>query len=122
MTKLTSMGMAPEQIYFDPLVLPISVDPKQGTVTLKTIEQIKARYPSAKTAMGLSNVSFGLPSRKLVNRAFLLMAAYAGLDAAILDPRDEKMMSQVRIGDMLTGKDALCKGFTKAYRQGKIVD
>ena len=122
MTRLTSMGMAAEHIYFDPLVLPIAVDTSQGLVTLKTIEQIKARYPEAKTAMGLSNISFGLPNRKLVNRAFLLMAAYAGLDAAILDPRDEKAMSLVRIGDMLTGRDALCKGYIRAYRQGKIVD
>jgi len=114
--------MAAEQIYFDPLVLPIGVDSSQGLVTLKTIEQIKARYPAAKTIMGLSNISFGLPSRKLVNRAFLLMAAYAGLDAAILDPRDDKTMSLVRVGDMLTGKDAFCKGYIKAYRQGKIVD
>ena len=121
-TRLTSMGMTAEQIYFDPLVLPISVDPKQGMVTLQTIKQIKERYPSANTAMGLSNISFGLPSRKVVNRAFLLMAASSGLDAAILDPRDEKMMSQVKIGDMLTGKDALCKGYIKAYRQGKIID
>jgi len=122
LTSLTSMGMAAEQIYFDPLVLPIAVDSKQGLVTLKTIEQIKARYPAAKTVMGLSNISFGLPSRKLVNRAFLLMAAYAGLDAAILDPRDDKAMSLVRISDMLTGKDALCKGYIRAYRQDKIVD
>jgi 5-methyltetrahydrofolate--homocysteine methyltransferase len=122
MARLTGMGMKAEQIYFDPLVLPISVDTKQGIVTLKTIEQIKARYPNANTVMGLSNISFGLPNRKTVNRSFLLMSAYAGLDAAILDPRDEKMMSLVRIGDMLTGKDALCKGYIKAYRQGKIVD
>jgi len=122
LTSLTRMGIATEQIYFDPLVLPIAVDSRQGLVTLKTIEQIKARYPAAKTVMGLSNISFGLPSRKLVNRAFLLMAAYAGLDAAILDPRDGKAMSLVRISDMLTGKDVLCKDYIKAYRQGKIVD
>jgi len=122
LTRLTGMGMAAEQIYFDPLVLPISVDSRQGLVTLKTIEQIKIHYPAAKTVMGLSNISFGLPSRKSVNCAFLLMAAYAGLDAAILDPRNEKTMSLVRISDMLIGKDALCKGYIKAYRQGKIFD
>lgn len=122
LTRLTSMGMAAEQIFFDPLVLPIAVDSSQGLVTLKTIEQIKARYPVAKTVMGLSNISFGLPSRRLVNRAFLLMAAYAGLEAAILDPRDDKTMSLVRIGDMLIDKDTLCKNYIKAYRQGKIVD
>jgi cobalamin-dependent methionine synthase I len=118
---LTRLGMREEQIFFDPLVLPISVDTHQGLVTLKTIEQIKSRYPSAKTVMGLSNISFGLPNRGMVNQAFLLMAASAGLDAAILDPLDAKMMSLVRIADMLTGKDASCREYIRAYRKGLMV-
>jgi len=111
-----------DQVLFDPLVLPISVDADQGLVTLKTIEQIKSRYPSARTVMGLSNISYGLPSRGIVNRSFLLMAAAAGLDAAILDPLDPKMMSIVRTADLLTGKDAACRGFIRAHRKGLLVD
>jgi len=122
MDYLLGLGMKPEQILFDPLVLPIGVDSKQGLVTLKTIEQIKARYPDAKTVMGLSNISYGLPKRKLINRAFLLMAAYAGLDAAILDPLDAKAMSLVKVADMLTGKDSSCRGYIGAYRKGTIVE
>jgi 5-methyltetrahydrofolate--homocysteine methyltransferase len=72
--------------------------------------------------MGLSNISYGLPKRKLVNRAFLLMAAYAGLDAAIVDPLDDKAMSLIKIADMLTGKDASCRAYLRAHRSGKIVD
>ena len=121
-THLTRLGMTAEQVFFDPLVLPIAVDPHQGLVTLKTIEQIKARYPGARTVMGLSNISYGLPNRKLVNRAFLLMAAHAGLDAVILDPLDSKIMSFVKVADMLTGQDPACKGYIRAYRQGTIVD
>jgi 5-methyltetrahydrofolate corrinoid/iron sulfur protein methyltransferase len=121
MAHLTEMGMSAEQVFFDPLVLPISVDTNQGLVTLKTIEQIKSRYPQAKTVMGLSNISYGLPGRKLINRSFLLMAAYAGLDAAILDPLDAKMMSVIRVADMLTGKDT-SRGYLKAHRRGAIVD
>lgn len=119
---LTRLGVGEEQIFFDPLVLPIAVDSTQGLITLKTIEQIKSRYPSAKTVMGLSNISYGLPQRRMVNRAFLLMAAYAGLDAVILNPLDAKMMSLVRVADMLTGKDLSCKGFIRAYRKGLLVD
>ena len=120
--RLTRLGVKEDQVLFDPLVLPISVDTDQGLVTLKTIEQIKSRYPSAGTVMGLSNISYGLPSRGIVNRAFLLMAAAAGLDAAILDPLDPKMMSIVRAADLLTGKDAACRGFTRAHRKGLLVD
>ncbi len=122
MSHLTGLGLREEQVLFDPLVLPIAVDSNQALVTLKTIEGIKSRYPSAKTVMGLSNISYGLPNRQLVNRAFLIMAAYAGLDAAILDPLDAKIMSFVKVADMLTGKDLACKGYIKAHRKGVLVD
>ena len=121
-THLTRLGMKVEQIFFDPLVLPIAVDASHGLVTLKTIEQIKSRYPGAKTVMGLSNISYGLPRRRLINRAFLLMAASAGLDAVILDPLDAKIMSVVKVADALLGKDPLCRGYLRAYRKGTIVD
>ncbi|MFC2071469.1 dihydropteroate synthase [Chloroflexota bacterium] len=120
-THLTRMGVKMEQIFFDPLVIPVSVDSNQGLVTLKTIEEIKSRYPDARTVVGLSNISYGLPNRKLVNRSFLLMAAYAGLDAAILDPLDTKIMSLVKVADMLTGKDTLCRTYIRAHRKGIIV-
>ena len=121
-TYLTGLGIKAEQIYFDPLVLPIAVDSRQGLITLKTIEQIKLRFPDAKTVMGLSNISYGLPKRKLINRAFLLMAAHAGLDAVILDPLDAKLMSSVKVADMLTGKDHLSRNYLRAHRRGTIVD
>ncbi len=122
MARLTQLGLAAEQIFFDPLILPIAVDSAQGIVTLKTLEQIKSRYPATKTVLGLSNISYGLPYRRLVNRAFLLMAAYAGLDAVILNPLDTKIMSFIKVADMLTGKDPSCRGYIRAYREGILVD
>ncbi len=119
---LTQLGMKAEQVFFDPLVLPISVDSSQGLVALKTVEQIKSRYPGTKTVMGLSNISYGLPNRKLVNRSFLLMAAYAGLDAVILDPLDAKAVSLTKVADMLIGKDPLCKRYLRAHRKGTKVN
>ncbi len=73
-------------------------------------------------AIGLSNISYGLPNHKLVNRAFLLMAAYAGLDAAILDPLDTKIISLVKVANRLTGKDTSCRTYIRARRRGIIVD
>ncbi len=122
MTYLARLGISTEQVFFDPLVLPIAVDSNQGLVTLRTIGQIKSRFPGAKTVMGLSNVSYGLPRRNLVNRAFLLMAAYAGLDAAILDPLDAKIMTFVKVADILTSQDPACREYIRAYRQGAILD
>lgn len=122
MEYLTGLGMPPEQVFFDPLVLPIAVDANQGQVTLQTIAQIKERYPKAKTVMGLSNISYGLPNRKLLNRSFLLMAAAAGLDGAILNPLDPKLMSVVRVADILTGRDPGCRAYLRAHRKGAIID
>jgi len=122
MEHLTRLGLEAGQIFFDPLILPIAVDSTQGVVTLKTLGQIKSRYPGVNTVLGLSNISHGLPCRRLVNRAFLVMAAYAGLDAVILDPLDAKMMSSIKIADMLTGKDASCRGYLRAHQKGILVD
>jgi len=122
MTHLNKLGVQEDKVYFDPLVLPISVDQSQGLVTLDTIQEIKRRYPAAKTTMGLSNISFGLPNRGMINRAFMLMSVAAGLDSAILDPLDAKMMSMVKISDMLVGKDSGCRKYIKAHRKGLLVE
>lgn len=122
MNQLNNMGIQPERIFFDALVLPISVDAKQAMITLKTLEQIKVHYPAAKTIVGLSNISYGLPKRKLINRAFFVMAAYAGLDATIVDPLDAKMMSFIKVATMLTGNDPMCRGYLKANRKDILVD
>jgi 5-methyltetrahydrofolate--homocysteine methyltransferase len=122
LNTLTGMGVKEDKVYFDPLVLPVSVDAQQGKVTLDTIKEIKKRYPETNTVVGLSNISYGLPNRKLVNRAFLLMAAQAGLDAAIMDPLDKKMMSMVSIIKMLSGKESSARAYMRAHRSGRIVD
>jgi cobalamin-dependent methionine synthase I len=120
MSELQKMGVREEQVLFDPLVLPVSVDTSQAVVTLRTIEGIKSCYPSAKTVAGVSNVSYGLPNRDMVNRAFLLMAVAVGLDAAILNPLDVKMMSFIAVADLLVGKDTACRGYIRAHRRGVL--
>src|SRR4030042_2830299 len=115
---LIAYSIPPERILFDPLVLPIGVGATQGMVTLNTLEQVKLRYPGARTTLGLSNVSYGLPNRGLINRAFLLLAMYAGLDSAIIDTSDSKLMGYIKVGKMLVGKDTFCKEYLTAHRKG----
>jgi 5-methyltetrahydrofolate--homocysteine methyltransferase len=105
-------------LYFDPLVIPVSTDIKQGLVTLATLAEIKKQLPGAKTVMGLSNVSYGLPGRTSLNTAFLHMAVYAGLDAAIMDPLDQPLMRAVKTADVLVGNDRHCRRYMKAFRRG----
>ncbi len=106
-----------ESVFFDPLVLPVSTDARQGKVTLDTLAAIKQKYPGAKTTMGLSNVSFGLPGRATLNAAFLQMAIYAGLDGAIMDPLNEDMMQAARAGEALMGKDRHFRKYSRAFRK-----
>jgi 5-methyltetrahydrofolate corrinoid/iron sulfur protein methyltransferase len=109
-------GVPLKQVLFDPLVMPISTDITYGLVTLKTIAALKENYPEAKTVLGLSNISYGLPARSRINVAFLHMCIGAGLDAAIIDPLDEELMAAVTTGEVLVGRDRHCRRFTRAFR------
>ena len=106
-----------ESIFFDPLVMPVSTDAGQGKVTLDTLRVIKETFPDARTTMGLSNISFGLPARALINAAFLQMAVYAGLDAAIMDPMNVDMMQAARTAFALMGKDRHFRKYSRAFRK-----
>ena len=110
-------GLALDSVFFDPLVLPVSTDIQQGRVTLDTLAEIKKEFPTAKTVMGLSNVSYGLPKRAGLNVAFLHMAVYAGLDAAIMDPLDQQMVRAVKTAEVLAGKDRHCRRYTRSFRR-----
>jgi len=110
-------GLSMDKVFFDPLVLPVSTDIRQGRVTLDTLAEIKKEFPTAKTVMGLSNISYGLPKRAELNAAFLHMAVFAGLDAAIMDPLDQTMMTAVRTAEVLVGKDRHCRRYTRALRK-----
>lgn len=116
----TQAGVAPENIYFDPLVMPISTDNNQGRVTLDTLAGIKEMMPEVKTVAGLSNISYGLPNRAMVNQAFMVTAICHGLDAAICDPTDDGLMRSITLGELVAGRDKYCRGYTRACRKGKF--
>lgn len=106
-----------ENVYFDPLVMPISTDINQGLVTLEAVSEIKKRFPGARTVLGVSNISYGLPGRNRLNAAFLQMGIYAGLDAAIIDPLDEEIKAAIITAEVLVGKDRHCRRYTRAFRK-----
>jgi 5-methyltetrahydrofolate--homocysteine methyltransferase len=113
-------GVLQENIYLDPLVLPVATDIRNGAIFMDALAAIKAEYPKVKTISGLSNVSYGLPKRKIVNRAFLVMALHAGMDAAIMDPLDRDLMALLLAGELLMGHDEYCMNYLRAYRSGRL--
>jgi cobalamin-dependent methionine synthase I len=117
---MTKEGVKLEDMYFDPMVRPVGTGSHYGVVALETIKRIMKEFPGVHTTCGLSNISFGLPARKLINQAFLISAIGAGLDSAILDPLDKKIMSFVYAAELIQGKDDFCMNYLSAFREGKL--
>lgn len=113
-------GLAQEQLFIDPLVTTIATGAENAKITFDTIRQTKTVYPKAHITSGLSNISFGMPLRGLINRAFITMCIKEGLDSAIIDPNDSELMAMILTAEMLMGLDPYCQNFSRAYRSGKI--
>jgi len=120
--KLTGEGFPLEKIYVDPLVQPVSVDTSMGVTTLGAIKKIMNDFPGINTICGLSNISFGLPERGLINRNFLALCLAYGLSAAILDPTDKQLMATLLTVEMLLGQDEYCGDFIDAYQNGRFLE
>lgn len=116
--QLTAAGVPEDDIYLDPLVKPISTGHKAGMEVLETIYGIKQLYPNVHGICGLSNVSYGLPNRKVLNQAFMIQTMSMGMDAYILDPLDKTMMGFVYASQALLGKDEFCMQYLSAHRNG----
>jgi len=118
--EITDSGIPSEDIYLDPLVIPISTDSESANITLETLKLINKNYPNINTVAGMSNISYGLPKRKNMNHAFLSLLLQANVNALILDPTDQKLMALLYSTRALLGKDPYCKDYLQAYRKDKL--
>ncbi|MHB1654719.1 MAG: methyltetrahydrofolate cobalamin methyltransferase [Desulfitobacteriaceae bacterium] len=117
---LTAAGVTEEDIYLDPLIKPLGVNHQFGVEVLETTRALHEKYPRVHLISGLSNVSFGLPERRLINRAFMVMSVAVGMDSFILDPLDEVMMSLLAASRALASQDEFCLDYITGVRAGKI--
>lgn len=116
--KLTKQGIKLDDIYIDPMVRPIGTGSHYGMVAIDTIRKVKSEFPDVHITCGLSNISFGIPARKVMNQTFLIAAIMAGMDGAILDPLDKKLMTFLYAAEALTGKDEFCMNYLMKFREG----
>ncbi len=121
-SELEKIGMKRDDIYVDPLIQPMSVDNNNGKMVMNAVKTIMQDIKGVHTTGGLSNISYGLPKRKIVNRNFLLMMMANGFDSAIMDPLDKDVMVALKTGEMLAGHDDYCMNFLKSVRAGEIED
>lgn len=118
MAATRAAGIPDESIYIDPLAMTLGTNIQSGLIFCETVRTIRAAYPKVHFTAGLSNISFGLPARSYINRAFLTLALQAGLDSAILDPLDRELRATLLAAELVLGRDRHCLNYTRAYRAG----
>jgi cobalamin-dependent methionine synthase I len=128
-----AMGLSPERLHVDLLVVPVGVDPEAGSGYLEAVRRLRSEHdPRIRITGGLSNVSFGMPNRRLLNDVFVALAIDAGVDSGIVDPitmnvaRITEMSRDARsfrlAADVLTGADPYAMEFLAAFRAGTLDD
>ena len=118
--RATSAGLEPERLYLDPLVMAIAADYGAGVVSLEVLRLIHQRLPLARTFCGASNISYGMPLRKLLNRTFVGMQAALGMDAFLIDVRNTDLIATLLAAKTLIGQDEWSMEYIRAYRSGTL--
>lgn len=130
MPELANAGIRGGDVYVDPLVFPVATDSNNAQSFLEAVHAIRQRYPDVHITGGLSNVSFGMPNRKLINQAFTWLAVEAGADSGIVDPLqiNSRMLETVDTTSepfklaraLLTGEDMFGAEYIMAHREGRL--
>lgn len=116
--KAMDFGIPADDLFLDPIVLPVNVAQTQGFEVLESIREFRLLSdPAPNTTVGLSNVSQGTKNRSLINRTFLVMAIADGLTSAILDPLDKELMDAMITAELVLNKNIYCDSFLEAYRK-----
>jgi len=115
---LTDAGVALDNIYVDPLTFPIGTGSDVGVSMLDILNKITTEFPGVHTIAGISNISHGMPARKLLNQAMTVLALGKGLDAGIVDPNDAYLMALILAAEALLGRDDYCMNYITKSREG----
>lgn len=118
--KAAKYDITPDRIHIDPLVMALATENESLLKFISSIKEIKKIYPTIKITSGLSNISFGMPARGIVNKYFMSLSIYAGMDSAIMDPLNREIMGAIFATEALLGRDRHCRKYSKAYRKGRI--
>lgn len=121
LAALDKDGIDLTKVFLDPLIKPVSVSGEYGPQALEAIEKINNLDSGAHITSGLSNISFGLPHRALLNQAFIVLAMGRGMDSAIIDPLDKKKISLVRAAEVILNMDPYAMRYLKAARAGALI-
>lgn len=118
MAEAEKYGIKANRIHIDPLVEMLCTSEDGIAMVEEVMSAIKSRYPDIHITGAVSNISFNLPARKLVNQAFVVLAMKAGMDSAVLDPLNRDMMGMIYAAEACLGLDKMCMEYIAAYREG----
>ncbi|MDD6201260.1 MAG: methyltetrahydrofolate cobalamin methyltransferase [Firmicutes bacterium] len=118
MEKAGEYHIRPGRLHIDPLVEMLCTSEDGIAMNVEVISTIRKRYPDIHITAAVSNISFNLPVRKMINLGFTVLAMNAGLDSAILDPTNRDMMGVIYATEALLGRDDYCMEYIGAYRSG----
>lgn len=120
MARAKEFKIDPSRLYIDPLVETLATKETTLATFVECAREIKKQYPTIHVTSGLSNVSFGLPVRKLMNQAFMTLAINAGMDSAIMDPTNRDLLGMMYATKALLQEDEYCLEYISAYKEGRI--
>ena len=120
MAKAKEYGIAPNRIHIDPLVEMLCTSEDGIAMVEEVMGKIREQYPSIHISGAVSNISFNLPARKLVNMAFVCLAIKAGMDSAVFDPLDKQLLGVIYATEALLGQDDFCMEYIGAFRDERI--
>lgn len=115
-----AIGIEDSQVYVDPLIMSVGTDYKAGAEVLECIRLIHETYPQAHITGGLSNISYGLPERAIINGTFLTLAVANGMDSAVCNPNNVPLVQSLKATDLILGKDRFCRKYTVAAKSGFV--
>ncbi len=118
--RTLAAGVPKENLFIDPLVYPVSTNTESAVATMEAIKGIMTQYKGVHTTCGLTNVSYGMPKRKLINRTFLSCAVAFGLDSAIIDPTDDKLFEVLTATELVMGFDDFGMNYINAFKAGRL--
>lgn len=118
--KASKYGITPDRIHIDPCVMALSTENNSMLNFAAEIKAIKELYPTIHVTGAISNISFGLPVRPLLNKTAMAFAIEAGMDSAVMDPLNRDLMSTIFATYALMGQDKHCRKYSKALRAGQI--
>jgi 5-methyltetrahydrofolate--homocysteine methyltransferase len=118
--KAAKYGVTPDRIHIDPCVMALSTENNSLLNFAQEIREIKELYPTIHVTGAISNISFGLPVRSLLNKTCMAFAIQAGVDSAVMDPLNRDMMGTIYATYALLGQDKHCRKYSKAFRAGQI--